>query len=447
MKNPSRSPSLSSRLFWLILLAVLCTALLQGSITFRTARENADQIFDYQMQQTALSLRTGFPSNAVKPPSKEFSEEKAGYFVQIWANGGMNLFDSGLGVALPHRENAGFSTVSVNNGLYRIYTLEGNDFTIQVAQDMQIRQNMAEQLALKALLPIGIMAPLLMLIVWWVIGSAMKPLQRIQMELASRQEVDLNAIQTDQVPQEILPLIEELNLLFKRLDQSFNAQKNFVADAAHELRSPLTALKLQVQNLQRLVTNTDAQQALARLNDGIERAARLIEQLLTLARLQAETASHRPMQITRLLPLLSQEIAELAHKAHTKTIDLGIKTSQEASINAYPEAINILLHNLLDNAIKYTPSGGTIDCSIQIHAGKTLLTIEDSGPGIPETYREEVFQRFFRLPGSSENGSGLGLSIVKAIAELHGATLDTKKSASLGGFDITVSVPAPTPSD
>ena len=249
------------------------------------------------------------------------------------------------------------------------------------------------------------------------------------------------------MPQEILPLIEELNLLFKRLDQSFNAQKNFVADAAHELRSPLTALKLQVQNLQRLVTNTDAQQALARLNDGIERAARLIEQLLTLARLQAETASHRPMQITRLLPLLSQEIAELAHKAHTKTIDLGIKTSQEASINAYPEAINILLHNLLDNAIKYTPSGGTIDCSIQIHAGKTLLTIEDSGPGIPDTYREEVFQRFFRLPGSSENGSGLGLSIVKAIAELHGATLDTKKSASLGGFDITVSFPAPTPSD
>ena len=106
-----------------------------------------------------------------------------------------------------------------------------------------------------------------------------------------------------------------------------------------------------------------------------------------------------------------------------------------------------MLHNLLDNAIKYTPSGGTIDCSIQIHAGKTLLTIEDSGPGIPDTYREEVFQRFFRLPGSSENGSGLGLSIVKAIAELHGATLDTKKSASLGGFDITVSFPAPTPSD
>ncbi|MGZ5182408.1 MAG: sensor histidine kinase, partial [Ramlibacter sp.] len=214
-----------------------------------------------------------------------------------------------------------------------------------------------------------------------------------------------------------------------------------------ELRTPLAALKLQVQSLERCDSRADGEQArklaISRLSAGIERATRLVEQLLVLARQEANEAPRQPVE---LADLARRAVADLIGVAQNRQIDLGLQRADEGEVRGQPEALMILLRNLVDNAIKYTPAGGTVDVSVvaeQGAAGKHLsVTIEDSGPGIPPEERERVFDRFYRVPGSDAAGSGLGLAIIKAIAERHGATLALGESKRLGGLEAVVRFPA-----
>ena len=435
--------SLRGRLLWFLLAAITIAALAQASIAYRTALHDADQIFDYHMQQMALSLRSGTPlsNTEVQERMEANSEGGAGnddMVVQMWSPDGVQMFHSVSRARLPQRAVLGFSNVKANGTVYRVFSIQTANQTVQVAQDLAVRRNMAGNLALRTLGPIAVMMPILMLVVWWVVSGSLEPVARVRSQVASRQADDLSPVSEAGLPDEVRPLVQELNLLFGRVKTAFDAQQNFVADAAHELRTPLAALRLQAQSLER-ADNADARKlAVARLTAGIDRATRLVEQLLVLARQEATAATGAACRPVDLADLARRTVADLAGVAAAKGVDVGVQQADPASVEGQPDALQILLRNLVDNAIKYTPAGGTADISVVLDGGALRVTVEDSGPGIPEEERERVFDRFYRVAGSEAAGSGLGLAIIKAIAERHGATLTLGRSERLGGLAATV---------
>ena len=442
--RPGISRSLRARLLAFLLVAIALAALLQGWVAYRSARAEADELFDYHMQQMALSLRSGLPGGAWVPDTTDLLEDESFEFVvQVWSADGLRIFGSSASTVLPQRAVLGFSDIQARGRTFRVFSLATPLHVIQVAQDMAVRQRMAGALALRTIAPIALMAPLLMLVVWWVVSSSLLPVARVRAQLARRQATDLDEVSETGLPDEIQPLVHELNLLLARVRQAFEAQKHFVADAAHELRSPLAALKLQVQGLQRAQDNAARELAVQRLGAGIDRAARLVEQLLVLARQQSTAATGTPAEPVRLAELARQGVGELAALAQQRGIDLGLGAADESAIQGYPDALRILLRNLLDNALKHTPAGGSVDVEVQRADGRLLLQVDDSGPGIPEAERQRVLDRFYRVAGTETTGSGLGLAIVKSIAELHGATLALASSPRLGGLRVTVGFALP----
>ena len=434
--------SLRTRLLWFLLAAISITALAQAFVAYRTARAEADEIFDYHMQQMAMSLRSGLlvvPSGAGTDAPHD--AENFDFVVQVWTADGLRVFQSAR-AALPQQAALGFSDVNAHGTTYRVFSLQSRTQTIEVAQDMAARREMASSLALRTVWPIAVMAPLLMLIVWWVVSASLAPVSRVRRQVSERQADDLSEVSEAGLPDEIRPLVRELNLLFGRVRQAFDAQKSFVADAAHELRSPLAALKLQAQGLQRAPDDAAREVAVSRLTAGIDRATRLVEQLLILARQQASVAAGVKAEPVSLPELARLSIADVAPAAQARRIDLGLAHADEGRITGHPEALRILLRNLLDNAVKYSPGGGTLDVEVRREAQALVVSVQDSGPGIPEPDRERVLDRFYRVTGTQTTGSGLGLAIVKSIAELHGAQLTLDRSPRLGGLRVQLRFPS-----
>ena len=257
------------------------------------------------------------------------------------------------------------------------------------------------------------------------------------------------------LPTEVAPLVHALNGLLDRLDRALDAQRAFIADAAHELRTPLTAVHLQAQLAERATTDAERSAALAELRAGLERATRLVEQLLTLAR-EEPGVSERPFAPVNVTEVAREVLAEYAPIAAARGVDLGLAqgsaaAASDALVDGDANALRTLVSNLVDNAVRHTPAGGRVDVAAQRDGADGLLTVRDSGPGIPASERERVFDRFYRVPGEAAagvTGSGLGLAIVKRIADRHGATV------SLGpgltgpggeGLGVTVRLPALIP--
>ncbi|MGV7209112.1 ATP-binding protein [Oxalobacteraceae bacterium A2-2] len=440
--------SLRGRLLWFLLAAITMAALAQAAIAYRTALVDANDIFDYHMQQMAMSLRSSAPSSskAADPDSDSGNDDMV---VQVWTADGVQVFRSLSRAALPQRAVLGFSNVQVKNTTYRIFSVQTANSTVQVAQDMAVRQRMAGNLALRTVGPIAVMAPVLMLVVWWVVSGSLAPVSRVRRQVAARQADDLSPVSENDLPDEVRPLVHELNLLFGRVRTAFDAQQHFVADAAHELRTPLAALKLQVLSLERAQDEAARKVAVGRVTAGIERATRLVEQLLVLARQEGSAADFKTEPVN-LTELAKRTLGDLSGLAQARQIDLGLEHADEVYVAGQPDALLILLRNLVDNAIKYTPSGGTVDLEVRREApaagtggglGKVLLVVADSGPGIPPEERERVFSRFYRVPGSQASGSGLGLNIIQSIAERHGAKLTLDSSERLGGLKVQIEFP------
>ncbi|HEY5582643.1 MAG TPA: ATP-binding protein [Rhodoferax sp.] len=433
------SHSLRGRLLWLLLVAIIFLAGVQAVIAYRTALAEADVIFDYQMQQMALSLRPGLPvGGELGEPYGTKDEENFDFLIQVWTAEGLRVFQSTAQAELPQRAVLGFSTVQARGTTYRSFSVAAGTQVIQVAQDMAARREMAGTLALRTVSPMLVMVPLLMLVVWGVVSASLAPVSRVRQQVATRQADDLSELNEDDLPDEIHPLVHELNLLFHRVRQAFDAQNNFVADAAHELRSPLAALKLQVQGLRRAADDATRDVAINRLNAGIDRATRLVEQLLVLARQQSNSALGAKAVPIDLTTLARLALADAAGSGAARQIDLGLVQADPGIVMGHEAALRILLRNLLDNAIKYTPVGGTVNLAISCHDGQTLLTVDDSGPGVAAEDCQRVLDRFYRVAGTEGSGSGLGLAIVKTIADLHQATLSIDRSESLGGLRATV---------
>lgn len=464
----ARAHSLRARLLWFLLAAIACAALAQIGLAYRAALAEADVLFDYHMQQMAQALRPGLPSlPSGDAPLTPGEAENTEFVVQVWSSDGLRVYESAVGAALPQRAVLGFSNVRANHTTYRVLSVQTQAQVIQVAQDMAVRRAMARSLALRTAAPIALMAPLLALAVWWAVSGSLAPVERVRRQVAQRQADDLSPVNGDALPAEVRPLVDELNLLLGRVQRAFEAQQHFVADAAHELRSPLAALKLQVQGLQRAPDADTRDRAVARLAAGIDRATALVEQLLALARQEARLTAGTPAQPVALADLARQAVVDAAVHAQAVGIDLGLGRADAATVPGHAEALRILLRNLIDNALKYTPAGGSVDVSVVATNGSAgtetdvttkgfdspgdssvRLIVEDSGPGIAPADRAQVLARFHRAAqtdaeGRAIAGSGLGLSIVQTIARMHGAALALDASPRLGGLRVTVSFAPP----
>ncbi|KAF1019329.1 MAG: Sensor protein QseC [Paracidovorax wautersii] len=450
--------SLRARLTVLLLGVVLLAALFQGVSAYHTAQRQADALLDAHLQQMADALRGGVAHGPNAPPDRlSEAEERAltDLLVQIWGHDGAPLFRS-PNADLPRRAVLGFSDITVDGTSYRVYSLQTPLQTIQIAQDMTARQQRAQALAWRAVWPIAAAAPLLMLAVWGVIGLSLRPVERARRQLARRQANDLSPIDEHGLPTEVQPLVHELNQLFARVQTAFQAQKSFVADAAHELRSPLAALRLQAQTLKVDPADAGQQKAVRRLTQGIARASGLVEQLLVLAREEAsgettDTASPAPRIVCDVQQPLRLAAADVLPQAAARRIDLGLTDAPRhlPTTTADAQALRILLRNLLENAVKYSREGGVVD--ITLHTDKQdrpVITIDDSGPGIAPAERERVFDRFYRSPdlATAAPGNGLGLAIVRTIVQRQGIEITLgdapARDGQPGGLRVTLALPS-----
>jgi len=403
-----------------VLAAIALSSLAQGLVAYRGALRTADAIFDRYLQNLAQAVQGG-----ETPGGVDLYE----YSIQVWGPGGVEVY-RGL-ARVPDQPAIGFSDTKSDGVRYRVYQLRTQGRTIQVAQDLDARQSRARSLAIDAVLPTALLAPLLMLAVWLLIERSFVPVERVRRQVAARRAEDLSPLAEEGLPQEIVPLVGELNQLFRRSRQNLEAQQRFIADAAHELRSPLAALKLQAQALSR-TEGAARDAAIARLNEGIERLIALASQLLALARAEAEPMARRePVDLEQLC---RDCVAELLPLAHARQVDVGLSHSEPTSVQGDLEALRMLVRNLLDNAVKYAPDGH-VDISIRSEQAAALLCVEDNGPGIAPEQRQLALEPFARLPGQQQiSGSGLGLAIASAVARSHGAQLELGHSARLGGL-------------
>ncbi|MBX3586541.1 MAG: sensor histidine kinase N-terminal domain-containing protein [Ramlibacter sp.] len=437
--------SLRRRLLLLLLASIALFATVQGVGAYRGALQQADAMFDYHLQQMAHSMRSGYLRQL--PPGVD-ADDDVDFLVQIWGPDGVRLFRSPRSL-LPQSAVLGFSDLTVQGNAYRVYTVQTPLQTVQIAQDMSARNARARALAVRAVLPVALLAPLLMLVVGWVVTHSLAPVERTRRQVAARAADDLSPLAEAGLPDEVRPLVQELNGLFGRVRSAFEAQQNFVADAAHELRSPLAALKLQAQALR---PRADAsppepaaqEAAVARLNQGIDRAIRMVEQLLALARAEG-TAQPGRTTVLDLQQAVRLAVGDALPLAQASGIDLGLAPgamTDPLPVHGDAEALRMLLRNLIENAIKYTPAPGQVDVGLRRDAQAAVLTVEDSGPGVAVEDRERVFDRFYRAPDaagrSPSGGSGLGLAIVRAIAQQHGARVTLGSSARLGGLEVQV---------
>ena len=441
--EPKPAPSLGARLTGALLLAVLAFAALQAAVTYRTARAETEALFDAQMQRIALSLSGSLGAGALSDDAPAADTPAAReMIIQIWRADGVMLYRSPQGRLLPPQTVIGFSDTVAGGEPYRIYALRTATQVVQVAQQTEARGRMAGQLALRAVLPVALLAPVLMLIVWWVVGRAIGPIERVRRQVAARRPDDLAPLPTAGLPAEVRPLVGEMNGLLTRLSAAWDALTHFTADAAHELRSPLAALRLQAQSLQRAPDDATRAIATERLLAGIDRATRLVEQLLALARQEGagEGAELVSLDLTALARnALADAEPEAARHAIALTLDAP---TAHVVLRADEAALAVLLRNLLGNALRHTPPGGQVRVGVREEASVIDLTVEDSGPGIAPDERARVQDRFYRVPGTPGHGSGLGLAIVRAIAERHGAALTLDASPTLGGLRVMLRWPA-----
>ena len=437
--------SLRARLLAWLLGGVLLVGIGGGLVVYRNALRQADAVFDYHLKQTALILRDQ-PVEYVWPPRIPPNDADFPIVIQVWTLDGERIYLSRLHAVLPNFTAIGFSTVNTSEGRWRVYGTESPTRVIQVAQPMRVRRQQAAQLALRTLEPFALLLPALAFIVWFAVGHTLEPLKRLANSVKARDVQTLEPLSAARLPDEVRPLVGALNDLLARLTGVLDRERAFMADAAHELRTPLTALHLQLGALARAGTESERTEAMGTLAAGVQRAIRLVEQMLALSRQEPRAAA--PARAPVALDELAREgVAELVPLADARRIDLGISGALPVFVRGDREALATLIRNLVDNAVRYTPPGGTVDVFVEraaLEPARAVLKVRDNGPGIAPEERTRVFDRFYRRPGTPAPGSGLGMAIVKAIADAHGAAITLGDGAAGKGLEVTVSFPAQT---
>jgi signal transduction histidine kinase len=429
--------SIRARLLVALLTLVALVSLLAGALTYRRVLAETSTLFDYQLRQMALSLR----SQVSLAPRLELPPQQgdADFVVQIWDPFGTRVYLSRPGLPLINRAVLGFEDLDLRGDTWRVYGLQTEDGVIQIAQPVRVRELLARHAALRVAIPLLLLLPLLGGAAAWIVSSSLAPLRRIAADVQRRDVHTLAPIDAIPVPQEIAPLIDALNNLLLRLQAAFQTQRAFVADAAHELRSPLTAVRLQLQLLDRAPDEVARIEARGELGAAVDRAIHLVEQLLTLARNEPR-ASGDELTAISLDTAAADGIADSHALAQARGIDLCLDATPGCLVRGDREALRVLVRNLVDNAVRYTPAGGRVQVRVHPAGSATELQVIDSGPGIPAAERERALDRFYRRSSAPEGGSGLGLAIVRAIGERHGAQIHLGDAPG-GGLMVSVSFP------
>lgn len=317
---------------------------------------------------------------------------------------------------------------------------------VQVAETLVKRQRLVRQLLLtNAVLGLLFFVAALA-VVWFGVTRGLRPLDALRAELAARPPRDLRPVGEARAPAEVRPLVQELNRMLGRLAESIEAQQRFVADAAHQLRTPLAALQAQVEAARREGLPDELAPTVERLSAATRRAAHLTRQLLTLAAIAPPAERPFAAEPADLAVLAQAGVTDWLARADGKQVDLGFEL-EAAPVEGEPQLLGELAANLLDNALNYTPAGGEVTLRTGRRNGRSFLEVEDSGPGIPESERAQVFERFHRVRGTIGEGTGLGLAIVRQIADRHGASVDIRTPRSGAGTVVGVSFPLPEPRD
>ncbi|MGO9934400.1 MAG: ATP-binding protein [Steroidobacteraceae bacterium] len=428
--------SIRARLLIALIVLVALISLLAAGVTYRRVLNETSILFDYQLRQMALSLR-GQISLAPRievPPDQGDTD----FVIQIWDVFGARTYLSRRGLPMINQTVLGYANLSVRGEAWRAYGLQTADGVIQIAQPLRVREELARAAAERVVIPLILLLPIMVAAVAWIVSRGLLPLRYVTAEVQRRDVRSLLPLKGGNLPREIEPLVGELNRLLARLQDAFDTQRAFISDAAHELRSPLTALRLQLQLLDRAPDASARGEARARLGAAVERAIHLAEQLLTLARSDYQEAA--AFESIDLSAVAAQGITDTHDLAIARNIDLSLDAAQKVPVRGDAEALRTLVRNLVDNAVRYTPPGGSVQVRCRSTPTGAQLEVADSGPGIPAADRERVFDRFYRRVAPQESGTGLGLAIVKAIAERHDARILLDEAPG-GGLRVTVSFP------
>jgi two-component system, OmpR family, sensor kinase len=435
--------SLRARLLAWLLGGVAFVGIAGGWVVYKNALAEADAFFDYHLRQTALILRDQ-PVEYLLAPRLGSADPSYDFVVQVWSLDGVRVYLSRPHAVLPDVTTLGFATVSTREGRWRVFGVQAETRVIQVAQPMSVRAQRAAELALQTLRPFALLLPILVLVIWFAVAHVLEPVRRLTAQVRARRVDALDALPDTPLPEEVQPLVTALNELLARLNAALGRERAFMADAAHELRTPLTALHLQMGMLAKASDDAERGAAMATLSAGVQRAIRLVEQMLALAR--QEPRADAPRAPVRLDDLAREVVGELVPLADARHIDLGVSRADAATVTGDADALRTLLRNLIDNAVRYSAEGGRVDVAVEPPPGGNVhgarLIVSDNGPGISQEDRARVFDRFYRRAGTQPPGSGLGLAIVRTIAATHGATITLGDGEGGKGLTVTISFPA-----
>jgi signal transduction histidine kinase len=417
-------------------------------VTYAVTLDEMDEVFDADLRNVAQALgahqrasgpgeQAAAPRQARQPPA-----DPAEILTVTWTPEGQRIFSSDPTVALPFRTLERLERLRVGNDIWVVYTDVSANGVAQAAQRLGARHLAAAESAAQILLPMLVLVLGVAALLVVALRRGLRPLDLAAQDVASRTAASLAPIAIDKVPAEIRPLVGSINGLMARLATVISQQQSFLADAAHALRTPVTALRLQLQLLQRAPDAQARADAIAELGAGIERSQHLIEQLMDVARFGPEGARSRLVPVD-LGALVRQVVGALSAKAAQRQLDLGAAADAGVVVDGDADALAVLLNNLVENALRYTPAGGVVDVVATRLQGRPVLQVIDDGPGIPEAERVHVFGRFQRGTAAQAlarepGGCGLGLAIVQGIAERHGAQVSLHDAPSGRGLAVQV---------
>ena len=447
MRSP---PTIRRQLMAWVLGALSVGALLLMLSAYWLTLREIDAILDDSLRQTALLLADrdlrgpiarGDPALALP-----YADTESRLVAIARRPDGAMLFTSAPELALRFDATPGMSAQRAGDMSWRVYTVSQSDRIVQVAQPVDARREVAAQTATQLLVPLLLLILLIGVLLVIALRRGLRPLAAANAALALRNAESLDPLDLDALPAEMRPVLRTLNDLLRRLAGAFETQRHFVANAAHELRTPITALQLQVQVLERSRDPAERDRATADLTAGIARARHLIEQLLDLSRATADGDPGRSLgaEPVALAALARDAVVRWEREAERRGIDLGAEIDAPVAARGNPAQLDILLNNLVENALRYTPAGGVVDVVAGEIDGVPTLRVVDTGPGISPTDRARVFERFYRSAAALaglEPGSGLGLAIVKSIADRHGASVTLHEGRDGRGLEVRVAFP------
>jgi len=420
--------SLQARLLVLVLAATVLVWSITVALTWRDARHEIDELLDGHLAQAASLLIVQVAGGVEEidlehAPLLHKDARKVAF--QVWDRRGRLRLHSLNAPNEPLGSGAeGLAEYTVEGRRWRVFTAwdPSGDYLVEVGERVEVRDELTQEMIGALLLPLLLALPMLGLAIWLAIRGALRPLSGLAREVGERAPDRLEALPEEGALREVQPLIARLNRLFARIAASIERERRFTADAAHELRTPVAGIKAQAQVARMAGSAQVRDEALEQVLAGADRAGRLVEQMLTLARLEAHQAA--ACTSVDLHALAVRVAAQRAPGALARDVHLEVEERDPAWVRGIPDLLEVLLGNLVDNALAHAPPNSRVRIDALTEPGSVRLRIEDQGPGIPPSERERVFERFHRLEGAPRGGSGLGLSIVRRVAELHAARIE-----------------------